>query len=120
MKFRNAIIKEESIKPSNGIDAPPRLEMRFILGNEVEAECYIRMGDINFEDKVISLMSFTDASELSDIVGKYVRVVFDDYEDIAYIGDILNDKYFKVERDQLIESKLEMFTEEDIKEMENK
>lgn len=120
MKFRNAVIVEVGIKPSNTVDRPARLELTFILGKKEEKDCYICLNDINFEDKVISLMSFTDASELSDIVGKYVRVVFDDYEDIAYIGDILNDKYFKVERDQLIESKLEMFTEEDIKEMENK
>lgn len=120
MKFRNAIIKEVGIKPSNTVDRPARLEMTFIFGDETEISCYIRMNDANFAYKLVKLMSFTNADDMNDIAGKYVRIVIDGDKDITHIGDILKDKYFKIEGTKFIQSELETFTEEDIKELENK
>lgn len=120
MKFRNALIVEAGIKPSNTVDRPARLELTFILGNKEEKDCFIRLNDINFGDKLLALMSFTGISELSEIVGQYVKLVLDEHGNIVCIGHILEDDYFYIEAKRSNIEDFKRFTEEDIKEMENK
>lgn len=120
MEFRNGKIKEVGIKAGNAVDKPHRLEMKFILGDKVETECYIRISDINFGDKVNALMYFANVYELNKIKGKYVKLAIDEYGYIVCIGHILEDDYFFVKATRSNIEKLERFTEEKIKKMESK